>query len=76
MSEKVPIKDSKGKMWDLLHQIDNKITRIETKMDIVEKSYVTKSEFAPVQRIVYGLVGIILISFLGGILTLVISKGV
>ena len=65
-----------NEMIKLLHEIDNKVTRISTKMDIIEADYVRKSEFAPVQRIVYGLVGIILVSFIGGVFTLIVNKGV
>lgn len=59
----------------LLHEIDLKVTRIETKIDAVEKSYVSRIEFQPVQRIVYGLVGVIMLSFLASVLALVITKG-
>jgi thiosulfate reductase cytochrome b subunit len=40
----------------------------------LDGEYVRKSEFEPVQRIVYGLVGLVLVTVIGGILSLVIGK--
>lgn len=39
-----------------------------------EKKFVTLDQFAPVQKIVYGLVGAILLSVIGALLTLIITK--
>ena len=63
------------RVWDLLHDIDKKTTRIETKLELIEKSYVTRAEFIPVQRLVYGLVAVVLMSFVGGVLSLIFLKG-
>ena len=49
----------------------------ETVQDIkrlVEDKYVTKSEFEPIKRIVYGVVGLILVAVVGALLTLVVRK--
>lgn len=35
--------------------------------------YVTKDEFEPIKRVVYGLVGTVLLSFMGAILALVVK---
>lgn len=40
----------------------------------LESHYITKSEFAPVKAVVFGLVGIILIGVMGAIIALVIIK--
>ena len=64
------------RVWDLLHEIDNKLTRVETKLELIEKNYVSRSEFVPVQRLVYGLVAVVLMSFVGGLLSLIFLKGV
>ena len=41
----------------------------------MKKDYVNKNEFAPVKNVVYGLVGIILISVIGAVLALIINNG-
>jgi predicted nucleic acid-binding Zn-ribbon protein len=50
-----------------------KITVEEIKI-ILEKDYVKRSEFDPVKKIVYGMVGIILTSVVVGVLTLVLRR--
>jgi ABC-type phosphate transport system permease subunit len=45
----------------------------EIKNNVVH-GYVTKEEFDPVRRIVYGMVTVILLSFVGAIVALVIKK--
>ena len=35
------------------------------------KTFITDDEFAPVKKIVYGLVGAILLSFIGGVITFI-----
>lgn len=40
----------------------------------LEKHYVTRSDFIPIQKIVYGLVGLILTSFVVAILALVLRR--
>jgi hypothetical protein len=47
------------------------ISNINSKLD---DHYVTKDQFAPIQRLVYGLVGLILIAVVGAILALVLRK--
>jgi len=63
------------RLVDMLHGIDLKTTRIETKMELIEGNYVSRAEFLPIQRLVYGVVSVILMSFVGGLLTLVFMKG-
>lgn len=38
----------------------------------VTNGYVTRTEFEPIKKLVYGLVGIILVSFAGAVVSLVI----
>jgi len=52
---------------DLLMRIDENVQML------LARRYVTQSEFAPVKAIVYGTVGLIGISVVGGILALVIN---
>lgn len=40
----------------------------------IDHNYVTKDQFEPVKRIVYGLVGLILVAVVGALLSLVIGK--
>jgi len=50
-------------------QIKETLSKIEQQL---EDDYVSRSEFMPVQRIVYGMVGIILVAVLGALITLVL----
>lgn len=40
----------------------------------ISRDYITRQEFEPVKRVVYGLVGLILIAVVGGLLALIIQK--
>jgi hypothetical protein len=46
--------------------------RVEELEEVLKREYVTQEAFAPVRAIVYGMVGFILLSFLGALVTLVI----
>lgn len=46
-----------------------------SRFDSLDARYVTKERFTPVEKVVYGLVGAVLMSVLGGLLALVIRKG-
>ena len=52
-----------------LKYIQNDISEIKTKLD---QKYVTKEEFDPVKKIVYGLVSLILIAVVGALIALVV----
>ena len=41
---------------------------------LLVKDYVTRNEFDPIRRVVYGMVGIILIGVVASLLTLVLKK--
>ena len=45
---------------------------IDKKIDLLNGTYVTKAEFDPVKRVVYGLVGLVLTSVAGAALALVL----
>lgn len=54
-----------------LKSIQEDIREINQKLD---NKYVTKEEFATVKSIAYGLVSLILISVVGGVMTLLFKK--
>ena len=56
---------------DNIHDIRASIVKIEERM---EEKYVSKVEFEPIKNIVYGLVGTILLAFIGAVISLVIIK--
>ena len=41
---------------------------------MLESNYVTQKEFAPIQKLVYGIVGCVLLTVLGGLLALVVIQ--
>jgi len=49
----------------------NTATQVKKINDHLETNYVTQKEFAPVQKLVYGLVGVVMLSVIGGILALI-----
>ena len=53
-----------------LDYIQRDVAKINEKLD---HEYVTKEEFMPVKNIVYGMVGVILLTVLGAIVALVIK---
>lgn len=53
-----------------------KLDRLEATVDrleIVSSKNVTLAEFAPIQKIVYGMVGVILLSYIGAITAFVLK---
>lgn len=55
----------KGKFDDIKDKLDD----VDTKLS---SSYVSKEEFEPVKRLVYGLVSIILVSVVGAVMALIL----
>jgi hypothetical protein len=57
--------------------IQNDLTYIKEKMNAIDlkvsSGYVSKEEFEPVRKIVYGLVSIILIAVIGALVALVVG---
>ena len=62
---------AEGGVETAIRYIQRDIAEINIKLD---DKYVTKDEFIPVRNVVYGLVGIILLSVIGAILTIVLRK--
>jgi len=62
----------------LMDNLSEKFDKFENKFDKfcdrIEKNYVSKTEFKPIQKLVYGLVGLILSSIIIAILNYVIIK--
>jgi len=49
------------------------INTIKINQDTILKNYVKRDEFAPIQKLVYGLVGLVLIAVASGAIALVIQ---
>ncbi len=56
-----------------LEYIRRDITEIKGKLDHLSEKYITKEEFEPIKKIVYGLVGLCLLGVAGSVVTLVIK---
>lgn len=58
--------------------ISNDISYIKRDVSDIKKTvqngYVTKDQFEPIQRIVYGLVGLILVAVVGAVISLVVKR--
>ena len=54
-----------------LDYIQRDIVEIKVKL---ESEYVTQDEFEPVKKIVYGMVGVILLAVIGALITLVLRQ--
>lgn len=55
---------------DTLQKIYDAIEKLREEMDI---KYVTKDRYKPVERIVYGLVALILVAVIGGVVGMVVK---
>ncbi len=70
--------DSKQSIEEDVATIKTEIIHLKTGQDeikeLVSKQYVTQSEFNPVKLIVYGMVGIILVTVLTSIIALVMHN--
>ena len=66
-TEKTDIAVIKSNMLDIKEDVRD----IKEKL---EKNYVTQDQFEPVKKIVYGLVGLILVAVVGALIGLVITK--
>lgn len=77
MSE-VTNKDLYEELGKLRHELDTADRDIESKVSILEtkvdRTYVKLIEFEPVRKIVYGLVGAVLLSVIAAVLALVIRS--
>lgn len=57
-----------------LEYIKQELADIKKTLEENRGLYVTREEFAPVKNIVYGMVGVILISVLGALIALIFRK--
>jgi len=59
-------------MQETMSDIRSDVIEIKVKLD---SKYVTKEEFDPIKKLVYGVTGLILTTVIGALLALVIIKG-
>lgn len=57
-----------------INYIKKDIGEIKDSVADLKDSFITRAEFEPIKNVVYGMVGLVLISFLGAIIALVIKK--
>jgi hypothetical protein len=48
--------------------------KIDSRFDRIEEQFVRKSEFEPIKAVVYGMVGLILLSVLGAMVAVVVKS--
>jgi len=67
--------------WDLgnvttrLGAIDDKLEKLDARFEVFSGNFVTQKEFSIVRNIVYGLVSLILVGFMGAVVALVYQRG-
>ncbi len=70
--------DIRLQMDQLSKKLDDSEIRLEKKIENIERdlvdNYVNKQQFNPIQRIVYGVVGLILVVVAGSVLALVLAQ--
>jgi hypothetical protein len=72
-------RDREAATRELLVRLEERIVSVQRELnDIQERldeKYVTKKEFAPIQRAVYAAIGLILTAFIGSLIILVFKSG-
>ena len=63
-----------GVVLEKISNIDRSITEMKVDQKDAHKQFVTKEEFKPVKLIAFGIVGLVNLSVIGAILTLVVKK--
>ncbi len=61
---------------ELLQEINNRTIRLEVELKQLQENegrYVTRAEFEPIQRLVFGATAIVLIGVVGAVLALVVQ---
>lgn len=58
---------------ELLIKLDVQMTYISNDIKKIEQNYITKNEFAPVQKLVYGGAGLMLTLILGALVSLILK---
>lgn len=69
----MPQPSDKVKLAIMDTKLDNVIEKLNSVDDKVSQHYVSKEEFDPIKKIVYGLVSLILIAVVGALLALVVG---
>lgn len=64
-------KDNYDVLLTKIEYIEKEVSKISEKL---EKDYVTQDQFAPVSKIVYGMVSVILLAVIGAVVALVIRN--
>lgn len=59
----------------IVYKIDELKKQFNNLEEKIDNNFVTKTEFDPIKRLVYGMVGIILTGVIVGILAIIIKKG-
>ena len=59
----------------IVYKIDELKTQFNTLEAKIDNNFVTKTEFDPIKRLVYGMVALILVGVLSAILAAIIKKG-
>lgn len=70
----MPPKEAEAKYQILESKLDSVQDDVREIKEVLRGSYVTQDQFGPVRTIVYGLVGIIMLSVVGAMLTLVLRQ--
>lgn len=70
------IEESSGSLLNIALQKDVEYIKKEISeiKALVENKYVTMAEFQPIKNIVFGMVGLVLVSVVGGLLAIVLKK--
>lgn len=69
-----PSKQDEARYQVLENKLDAVQDDVREIKEVLRGSYVTQDQFGPVRTIVYGLVGLILLSVVGALLTLVLRS--
>lgn len=59
----------------ILARMDERLGRLQQDVGHVSERMVTRDEFEPIRRVVYGLVGLALVTVAGAVLRMVIAGG-
>lgn len=52
-----------------------RLALVEQRVEDMKNSMVSKEEFEPVKKIIYGLVGLILVAVVGALISLILKQG-
>lgn len=60
-------------MQELMARLDERTSAIQTELKTLREQMVTQTEIRPMRMLLYGLVGIILTSVVGGLMALLLN---